>query len=173
MNDFEVFEEFWKEAVNSACRRIGTEIGPVVTKEQVNEIWRQELLDKRFYSTESNRKEKLFLDRLYEYRPSDAKKLSVIMQSGKIEAGCDLSELLAGSGTAAGGAAAAVAAAVSKIGTAAKITLTSAGTAAAVIGTAMAANKLMKARGSKVIDDLRRETDGLLAKCKTVFDENG
>ncbi len=95
------------------------------------------------------------------------------MQSGKLEAGCDLNALLAGSGTAAGGAAAAVAAAVSKIGTAAKVAITFTGTAAASVGVAVAASKLYQSRNSKVIADLKRKTDGLLARCKAAFDENG
>lgn len=72
MTDFEKFSQYWEQAVNGFAYRIGSETNPVLTHTRVQAIWKEELLEKRFLSTEVKHGSRLFLDELEKERPKVA-----------------------------------------------------------------------------------------------------
>ncbi len=109
MNDFERFSQYWNEAVNGLVYGIRSAPAALLTKEKVQELWRTELLEKRFMSTGVLHGARLFLDELAVNEPEKAAKLSRMLADSAMPCGLDKGGLVL-SATGAGATALASAA---------------------------------------------------------------
>lgn len=100
MSDFEKFSQYWNEAVNGLVYGIHSAPAGPLTKEQVQQIWTEELLNKRFFSQGVLHGARTFLDELEGRSPETAEKVRQQLLQSTMPFGLD------GSGIAltAGGA---------------------------------------------------------------------
>lgn len=106
MTDYERFAEYWEQAVNGLSYRLGKESSPLLTQAQVQTIWKDELLTKRFFSAGVKHGAAVFLDELKEARPEVAELVIQRLNKSEMPLGLDRNTL-ANAGLAAAGLAAA------------------------------------------------------------------
>lgn len=163
MKDFEVFAQYWSEAVNGLVYGIQKCEGTLLTKARVQAIWTEELLTKRFCSERVLHGSRQFLDELAQREPEKARQII-----GKLE----LSEMPLGLGTAdvAGKAGGAVAAAAASFGS--KNIITRLGLLAASGGLAYSAFRSAgQGRKSTLIQAVQEEAGRQLQEYKSLFED--
>lgn len=102
MTNYEVFEGYWKEACNSTVYYLRNSSQPVMTKEQVNDIWRRELLRNRFCCEENiTHGAKRFLDGLIESDSEIGGRVLKLLEDSYLEIGCKADGVAAGAGISA------------------------------------------------------------------------
>lgn len=106
MNDFEAFAQCWGNAVNGLVGRIKRCDKLMVTQDALNAMWREELLDNRFYATTVGDSAQVFLNDLRARRPGTARQVEEMLRDSAFDLG-----LKPGS-CAAKGAAAVISAAI-------------------------------------------------------------
>jgi len=161
MKDFEVFAQYWNEAVNGLVYGIQKCEDTLLSKSRVQAIWTKELLTKRFRSEGVLHGSRLFLDELAQQEPEKAR---------QIIAKLELSEMLLGLGTAdvAGKAGGAVAAAAASFGS--KNIIAKLGLLAASGGLAYSAFRSAdQGRKSTLIQAVQEEANRQLQEFKVLF----
>lgn len=103
MSDFEKFSEYWEQAVNGLVYRVNALSSPVVTHSQIQTIWHEELLTRRFLSTGLKHGARVFLDELVERNPKAAAAIGQTLRASVMPVGAETANI-AGSAcvTAAG-----------------------------------------------------------------------
>ena len=105
MTNYEMFEGYWNEACNSTVYYLRNSSQAVMSKEQVNDIWRRELLNKRFRCEEDiTHGAKRFLDGLIESNPEIGGKVLKLLEDSSLEIGCKVNGVAAGAGISAASA---------------------------------------------------------------------
>lgn len=89
MTDFEMFSKHWNNAIYGLVGRVKQSSRPVLTNREINEMWREELLDNRFHAAGIPSEAKAFLTELYERRPAQARQLDEILSSSTLTAGLE------------------------------------------------------------------------------------
>jgi len=161
MKDFEVFAQYWNEAVNGLVYGIQKCEDALLSKSRVQAIWTEELLTKRFRSEGVLHGSRQFLDELAQQEPEKANQII-----GKLE----LSEMPLGLETAdvAGKAGGAVAAAAASFGS--KNIIAKLGLLAASGGLAYSAFRSAdQGRKSTLIQAVQEEANRQLQEFKVLF----
>ena len=89
MSDFEKFAQYWNEAVNGLVYGIRSAPAGPLTKEQVQKIWTEELLNKRFLSQGVLHGARIFLDEIEVREPNTAEKIREQLQKSVMPFGLD------------------------------------------------------------------------------------
>lgn len=100
MSNFERFSQYWNEAVNGLVYGINSAPAGILTKDQVQQIWTEELLNKRFFSQGVLHGSRTFLDELESQEPETAKKVRERLQQSVMPFGLDGSEIVLTAGGA-------------------------------------------------------------------------
>lgn len=87
MNDFETFAQCWSNAVNGMVGRIKRYGKPMVTRDALNAMWKEELLDNRFYSVTVGDSARAFLDDLRSRRPETAHRVEEMLRDSTFDLG--------------------------------------------------------------------------------------
>lgn len=103
MTDFERFAEYWEQAVNGLAYRLGSESAPILSRAQVQEIWKEELLTKRFFSEEVKHGAAIFLEELEARRPKTAELVIHRLKTAEMPIGVEGSTIAVKAGLAAAG----------------------------------------------------------------------
>ena len=106
MTDYQKFAEYWNEAVNGLVYRIKTASTPVLTEKQVQDIWRDELLTRRFFSEGVYHGSKLFLDDLATRESEMAEQIKTQLQNSRLSLGMSGAAMTGKAGGALGALAA-------------------------------------------------------------------
>ena len=101
MNDFERFHEYWEQAVDALVYRVNCANSPVLTRAQIQEIWKDELVDKRFCSQEVKHSATVFLDELRLRRPDIAQQVAERLENSVMPMGVEPGEMAGKVGLAA------------------------------------------------------------------------
>ena len=101
MNDFERFHEYWEQAVNALVYRVNRADTPVLTRDQVQAIWKDELVDKRFCSQDVKHSATVFLEELKERRPEIAQQVAERLENSVMPFGVDAGQMAGNAGFAA------------------------------------------------------------------------
>lgn len=161
MKDFEVFAQYWNEAVNGLVYGIQKCEDALLSKSRVQAIWTEELLTRRFRSVGVLHGSRQFLDELAQREPEKARQII-----GKLER----SEITLGLGTAAvaGKVGGAVAAAAASFGS--KNIITRLGLLAASSGLAYSAfRSAEQGRKSTLIHAVQDEAARQLQEFESLF----
>ena len=100
MSNFERFSQYWNEAVNGLVYGINCAPAGILTKDQIQQIWTEELLNKRFFSQGVLHGSRTFLDELESQEPETAKKVRERLQQSVMPFGLDGSEIVLTAGGA-------------------------------------------------------------------------
>ena len=100
MSNFERFSQYWNEAVNGLVYGINCAPAGLLTKDQVQQIWTEELLNKRFFSQGVLHGSRTFLDELESQEPETAMKVRERLQQSVMPFGLDGSEIVLTAGGA-------------------------------------------------------------------------
>ena len=100
MSNFERFSQYWNEAVNGLVYGINCAPAGILTKDQIQQIWTEELLNKRFFSQGVLHGSRTFLDELESQEPETAKKVRERLQQSDMPFGLDGSEIVLTAGGA-------------------------------------------------------------------------
>lgn len=171
MTDFEIFELHWNRAVNGLVGRVSRDERAIFTRNDINAMWREELLNHRFRPVGLRDEAQVFLDSLFDRRPDTAKRVLDRLQASRLETGVEV-ESTALKGTAAVGSA--IAAALlwnSRLGQAARLggTALTGGASVCLAGSAAAG----VGAGSKraIVEEIRMETDRQLAGYRALLED--
>lgn len=93
MSDFEKFSQYWNEAVNGLVYGIRSAPAGPLTKDQVQELWTEELLNKRFFSQGVLHGARTFLDELESREPETAEKVRQQLRQSTMPFGLDGGEI--------------------------------------------------------------------------------
>jgi len=89
MTDYERFAVYWEQAVNGLSYRLSKESFPLLTQAQIQAIWKDELLTKRFFSAGIKHGAAVFLDELAEVRPEVAEAVIQHLNKSEMPLGLD------------------------------------------------------------------------------------
>lgn len=101
--DFETFSKHWERAVNGLTGRITNEKNSqkiVYTKQEINDMWQEELLVHRFCPVDVRDEAQVFLDDLFARKPDTAKQLLDKLQASRLNVGIE-AEVVAAKGAGA------------------------------------------------------------------------
>ena len=93
MSDFEKFSQYWNEAVNGVVYGIRSAPTGPLTKDQVQQIWTEELLNKRFFSQGVLHGARTFLDELESREPETAEMVRQQLRQSTMPFGLDGGEI--------------------------------------------------------------------------------
>lgn len=161
MNDFELFSKYWDNAVCGMVGRICGSDQAVVTKQELNRIWREELLTNRFFATDVPSEAKAFLEDLRGRLPGVAAAVTERLSKSSLNVGMTGTKCAA----AASGAAIATAVAVA----AEKKIPRGAATLAAAAMTGLAANEVLKATKDQLSKSAAEEAHRQLQDFKPIL----
>lgn len=105
MSDFEKFAEYWEQAVNGLVYRVKSNSGPLVTRTQVQALWQEELLSKRFLSSGLKHGARVFMDELAERDPQAAAAVQQALKSSVMPVGAEAGSIAGDACLTAAGAA--------------------------------------------------------------------
>jgi len=161
MKDFEVFAQYWSEAVNGLVYGIQKCEDPLLSKSQVQAIWAEELLTKRFRSQGVLHGSRQFLDELAQREPEKARQIIGKLELSEMPLGLETTDL-------AGKAGGAVAAAAAGFGS--KNIIAKLGLLTASGGLALSAfRSAEKGRKSTLIQAAQEEAARQLQEFKALF----
>lgn len=103
MSDFEKFSEYWEQAVNGLVYRVDALSGPVVTRSQIQTIWHEELLTRRFLSTGLKHGARVFLDELAGRNPKAAAAVEQALRASVMPVGAETVNIAGSACVAAAG----------------------------------------------------------------------
>lgn len=104
MSDFQKFSQYWNEAVNGLVYGIRSAPAGPLTKEQVQKIWTEELLQKRFFSQGVLHGARTFLDEIELREPETAEKVREQLQGSVMPFGLDGGKIALSAGGASASA---------------------------------------------------------------------
>jgi len=171
MTDFEVFKANWDRAVNALVGRITQTDQGVYSREDLNTMWQDELLSRRFCSIGLRDEAQVFLEDLFARRPDTAQQVMSKLQSSRLKVGVDMKSTFIKGAAAVGSALMANSLWNSKAAKAAKVvgTTLAGGTAACLTGSV--AIGLGSATKGAIIQEVRNETDKQLEEFRAILED--
>lgn len=171
MTDFETFELHWNRAVNGLVGRVSRDEGAIFTRNDINTMWREELLTHRFRPVGLRDEAQVFLDDLFDRRPGTAKQVLDRLQASRLETGVEVGSTALKGAASLGTAAAAALLWNSDLGQAVRLagTALTGGASVCLAGSAAAG----VGAGSKraIIEEIRTEADRQLAGFRALLED--
>lgn len=153
--DFEQFSKHWNRAVNGLVGRISTDSRAIYTRKDMDQMWREELLDHRFSSVGMVDEARAFMDDLYARRPATARALQNRLNSSRLGVGVEVEPCAVKGAAAVGSAVAAMALMDSGLNLAARVVTGVPVAAAAVALTGSVVTDLVSGAKQPLIDKIR------------------
>lgn len=170
MTDFETFKLHWERAVNGLVGRVSQDGRAIFTRNDINTMWREELLDHRFRPVGLRDEAQVFLDDLFDRRPGTAKRLLDKLAASRLEVGVEVESAALKGVAAVGSAALAGLLWNSGLGQAARLAGTALTSGASVCLAGSAAAGIGSASKRVIAEEIRAAADRQLAGFRALLE---
>lgn len=171
--DFETFSKHWERAVNGLTGRITNEKNGqkfTYTRQEINDMWQEELLAHRFCSVDMRDEAQVFLDDLFARKPDTAKRLLDKLQASRLNVGIETETTVAKGAGAVVGTAVGVALNQPKVNAVSKA-MGWIATAAGVVSAVSAVTDVACATRQPIIRSIREEARKQLEEYRALFSD--